>query len=148
MRGAAGKPFGRDARRREQNKKRAKTKPFESGRDPVSAASGVDALIDDFNWTNNVLEAELFSRWGSIVGAENAARSEPVSLNNRVLKVSCTSTAWATQFRLMQAEVLGRIKAEFPDLEIAEIRFSGPEAPSWKKGSRSVSGRGPRDTYG
>ena len=24
----------------------------------------------------------------------------------------------------------------------------GPEAPSWKKGRRSVPGRGPRDTYG
>ncbi|MDP4886606.1 MAG: DUF721 domain-containing protein, partial [Aquiluna sp.] len=27
-------------------------------------------------------------------------------------------------------------------------RFIGPSAPSWKKGPRSVPGRGPRDTYG
>ena len=34
------------------------------------------------------------------------------------------------------------------EVVVSEIRFVGPTAPSWKKGPRSVPGRGPRDTYG
>ncbi|NUS36045.1 MAG: DUF721 domain-containing protein, partial [Pseudarthrobacter sp.] len=28
------------------------------------------------------------------------------------------------------------------------IQVLGPVAPNWRKGGRSVNGRGPRDTYG
>ena len=31
---------------------------------------------------------------------------------------------------------------------VETIRFQGPDAPTWKRGPRSVPGRGPRDTYG
>jgi predicted nucleic acid-binding Zn ribbon protein len=48
----------------------------------------------------------------------------------------------------MQGQIAEKISAQFPELEIKNISFIGPDAPSWKKGSRSVPGRGPRDTYG
>jgi len=31
---------------------------------------------------------------------------------------------------------------------VTRVLVVGPEAPNWKKGRRSVPGRGPRDTYG
>jgi predicted nucleic acid-binding Zn ribbon protein len=31
---------------------------------------------------------------------------------------------------------------------VKRMRIQGPAAPSWRKGPRHVSGRGPRDTYG
>jgi predicted nucleic acid-binding Zn ribbon protein len=31
---------------------------------------------------------------------------------------------------------------------VTRVQVIGPQAPSWKKGRRSVPGRGPRDTYG
>ncbi|MGB4918016.1 MAG: DUF721 domain-containing protein, partial [Propionicimonas sp.] len=31
---------------------------------------------------------------------------------------------------------------------VERVVVVGPSAPSWKKGKRSVPGRGPRDTYG
>ena len=31
---------------------------------------------------------------------------------------------------------------------VTKLRVVGPTAPSWKKGPRTVRGRGPRDTYG
>lgn len=129
-------------------KKTNRSQPFESGRDPVSASSSIDALLDDFRWQSQLQEAELFIRWKEIVGDINANNSAPESLNHGKLLVRCKSTAWATQLRLMQREILERINSTFSELEIKNISFVGPDAPSWKKGSRSVPGRGPRDTYG
>jgi predicted nucleic acid-binding Zn ribbon protein len=48
----------------------------------------------------------------------------------------------------MKLQVLTTLQTAFPTLELIDIRFIGPDAPSWKKGQRSVPGRGPRDTYG
>jgi predicted nucleic acid-binding Zn ribbon protein len=48
----------------------------------------------------------------------------------------------------MQATILERINDAYPDLGVTALKMLGPAAPSWKKGPRSVPGRGPRDTYG
>jgi predicted nucleic acid-binding Zn ribbon protein len=48
----------------------------------------------------------------------------------------------------MQAQILEKINAAYPEVEIKALKMLGPDAPSWKKGPRSVPGRGPRDTYG
>ena len=129
-------------------KKKNRSRPFESGRDPISAGNTIDSLMQDFRWQSQLEEAELFVRWSEIVGDLNAQNTQPESLNNGKLTVRCKSTAWATELRLMQTQILEKINASFPELEIKNISFLGPEAPSWKKGQRSVPGRGPRDTYG
>ena len=129
-------------------KKKNRSRPFESGRDPISAGNTIDSLMQDFRWQSQLEEAELFVRWSEIVGDLNAQNTQPESLNHGKLTVRCKSTAWATELRLMQTQILEKINASFPELEIKNISFIGPEAPSWKKGQRSVPGRGPRDTYG
>jgi predicted nucleic acid-binding Zn ribbon protein len=129
-------------------KKKIRSKPFDAGRDPVPAGNTIDSLMHDFRWQSQLEEAELFVRWGEIVGEINAKNSQPETLNNGKLTIRCKSTAWATELRLMQNQILEKIEASFPELKISNISFIGPDAPSWKKGSRSVPGRGPRDTYG
>lgn len=134
--------------KRVAEKKKNRSRPFEAGRDPISAGNSIDSLMQDFRWQSQLEEAELFVRWSEIVGDLNAQNTQPESLANGKLMVRCKSTAWATQLRLMQTQILDKINANFPELEIKNISFLGPEAPSWKKGQRSVPGRGPRDTYG
>lgn len=140
--------MGRDAKRIKERRERGGSRPFEKGRDPVTALSMVDALISDFSWQGEVAEADLFNRWGDVVGSDTAAASTPESLNAGLLTIRCKSTAWATQLRLMQGTILERLNEEYPTLEITSLKMLGPDAPSWKKGPRSVPGRGPRDTYG
>ena len=147
MRKAAGSRVSRDQKRIEK-KKLNRSKPFDPGRDPIAAKASIDGLFEDFRWESQLEEAELFIRWADVVGEINAKNSQPESLNNSRLLVRCKSTAWATQLRLMQQQILERIAQEFKDLKVESIAFVGPDAPSWKKGSRSVPGRGPRDTYG
>jgi predicted nucleic acid-binding Zn ribbon protein len=129
-------------------KKKIRSKPFDSGRDPISASNSIDSLMEDFRWQSQMEEAELFVRWSEIVGDLNAKNTHPENLANGKLTVRCKSTAWATELRLMQNQILDKIGLSFPELEIKSISFIGPDAPSWKKGPRSVPGRGPRDTYG
>jgi predicted nucleic acid-binding Zn ribbon protein len=83
-----------------------------------------------------------------VVGADTAAKSSPEDLIYGTLTVRCESTAWATQLRLMYSDILERLNADYPALNVTALKMLGPDAPSWKKGPRSVPGRGPRDTYG
>lgn len=125
-----------------------RSQPFDKGREPITAISGVDALMQDFRWQSQLEQADLFIRWAEVVGEINAKNSQPESITKNKLTVRCKSTAWATELRLMQQSILQKIASQFPQLGITQIAFIGPDAPSWKKGPRSVPGRGPRDTYG
>jgi predicted nucleic acid-binding Zn ribbon protein len=147
MRAAVTGRVSRDQKRIAE-KKKDRSKPFDSGRDPIPAGNTIDSLMHDFRWQSQLEEAELFVRWSEIVGELNGKNSQPENLNNGKLTIRCKSTAWATELRLMQGQIAEKISAQFPELEIKSISFIGPDAPSWKKGSRSVPGRGPRDTYG
>ena len=147
MREAVTGRLSRDARRIRE-KSQAKSKPFDKGRDPVSAAGALDAMFENFSWKGKVAEAELFTQWPQVVGDLNASNSRPETLVDGTLTIRCKSTAWATQLRLMQAELLAKLNQAHPTLKIEALKLLGPDAPSWKKGPRSVPGRGPRDTYG
>ena len=145
---ATGRRMTRDQKRIKAGKDKAKSKPFDKGRDPVTAMSTLDALITDFRWTGEMAEADLHVHWVEVVGADNAVNSKPEEIVDGTLTIRCKSTAWATQLRLMQAILLEKVTQAHPDLGITSLKLLGPDAPSWKKGPRSVPGRGPRDTYG
>ena len=99
-------------------------------------------------WTSPLARSELIASWSEIVGDETSAHSEPIGVEDGVLTVRCDSTAWATQLRLMRTQVTTTIAVRVPAAGIQSVRFEGPNAPSWKRGPRSIPGRGPRDTYG
>lgn len=137
----------RDARTRAKREPGSST-PFGSGRDPKGIAEVVDALTSRLGWNSPLARSELLSSWQDIVGTETADHSTPVGTEDGVLTVSCDSTAWATQLRLMRAQILTHVTERYPDAGIRTLRFDGPGVPSWKRGPRSIPGRGPRDTYG
>jgi predicted nucleic acid-binding Zn ribbon protein len=93
-------------------------------------------------------EADLHVHWAEVVGADNAVNSKPEEIVDGTLTIRCKSTAWATQLRLMAPQILELVNERYESLGITAIKTLGPDAPSWKKGPRSVPGRGPRDTYG
>lgn len=108
----------------------------------------LDAVSTRMGWTETLAKADLLLDWATIVGAETAAHSAPVVIDEGTLVVRCDSTAWATQLRLMRTQITTRIVLEYPDAGVTGVRFEGPNAPSWKRGVRTIPGRGPRDTYG
>jgi predicted nucleic acid-binding Zn ribbon protein len=90
----------------------------------------------------------LLPRWEQIVGADIAAHCRPERLEDGELSCVAESTAWATQLRLMSAQLLSRIAAEVGPDVVQRLRVRGPTAPDWRHGPLRVVGRGPRDTYG
>lgn len=145
--------FGDGSARSSDARKRSKripgaTVPFSPGRDPESLSSVVDALTSKLGWNSPLAQSELLASWHEVAGAETAEHSTPVGIEDGTLSVRCDSTAWATQLRLMRSAVLGQIMTRYPDAGITQVRFVGPNVPSWKRGPRSIPGRGPRDTYG
>jgi predicted nucleic acid-binding Zn ribbon protein len=137
----------KDQKRRETNQTRG-TQPFEPGRELVTASQSLEHLFGEFNWNADLERASLFADWDQVVGPESANASFPEELKGTQLVVRCKSTAWATQMRLLEKQVLEKLAVVHPKLAVDEVLFIGPNAPSWKKGPRSVPGRGPRDTYG
>jgi predicted nucleic acid-binding Zn ribbon protein len=144
--------FGDGAARRATARKRAAkptaSTPFGDGRDPHALGDVIDSLSQRMGWSSPLARGDLLSHWAELVGAETAAHAVPVGIEDGVLAVRCDSTAWATQLRLMRTKVTTEIAKRFPDAGIESVRFDGPNAPNWKRGPRSIPGRGPRDTYG
>ena len=62
-------------------------------------------------WQSDVKVGSVMGRWPQVVGADVAEHSEPVTFDEGVLTVRASSTAWATQLRLMASSILGRLSA-------------------------------------
>lgn len=119
-----------------------------SQRDPQRVGDVADALLDVRGWTEPVEVAGVVGRWREIVGDAVADHTTIERFEKGTLVVRASSTAWATQVKLLLGQLRQRIVAEVgPDL-VTEIVILGPAGPTWKHGIRSVRGRGPRDTYG
>ena len=116
--------------------------------DPQPLARLVDSLVTTQDWTEHTRVGAVFGRWSALVGPDIAAHCRPETLTEGELLVVAESTAWATQLRLLAPTVLARLRANVGGDVVTRLRVVGPTAPSWKKGPRSVRGRGPRDTYG
>jgi predicted nucleic acid-binding Zn ribbon protein len=117
-------------------------------RDPQPLGRLASRIATDRGWQQRLAGGQVFGRWAAIVGEEVAEHATPVELRDRVLTVQAASTAWATQLRLLQRQLLAKIAAGVGDGVVAKLKVQGPAAPSWRYGPRHVSGRGPRDTYG
>ena len=137
----------RDARKR-AHREPGSSVPFGGGRDPRGIAEVMGALTSGLGWDSTLARSDLLSSWLEIVGAETAEHSTPVGIEGGALTIRCDSTAWATQLRIMRADIITRISQKYPDAGVLSVRFDGPGVPSWKKGRRTIPGRGPRDTYG
>jgi predicted nucleic acid-binding Zn ribbon protein len=123
--------------------------PRPDDRDPVRAREVLTGLVRVQGWERPLAEARLFANWAALVGPEIAAHCQPVALTDGLLRVTATSTAWATQLRLLASSMLARLAAELGPTLVTRLHITGPVAPSWNHGPRAVRGaRGPRDTYG
>ena len=122
--------------------------PRPDDRDPQPLGRLVSRMATDRGWTEKLNGGQVFSRWSALVGPDVAEHTEPISLTDGELTVQADSTAWATQLRLLQRQLLAKIAAGVGNGVVKRLKVAGPSAPSWRHGTRHIPGRGPRDTYG
>ena len=117
--------------------------------DPALISDVLTNLVSDRQWESGLAEGNLFAQWEKIVGSDIATHTTPISILDGVLLIQCSSTAWATQLQSVHDQLVQTISSSAPGALVESLRFTGPTAPSWKKGIRTIRGaRGPRDTYG
>ncbi|MBW0016617.1 MAG: DUF721 family protein [Mycobacterium sp.] len=150
---AQGKDAGRgraasSVPRRVAGRRRSWSGPGPDPRDPQPLGRAVRDLAKRRGWSAQVAEGTVLGQWSTVVGQQIAEHATPTALSGGVLSVTAESTAWATQLRVMQAQLLAKIAAAVGNGVVTSLKITGPVAPSWRKGPRHIAGRGPRDTYG
>jgi predicted nucleic acid-binding Zn ribbon protein len=150
---AQGKDAGRGrvmprAPRRVAGQRRSWSGPGPDLRDPQPLGRLARELAKKRGWSAQVAEGTVLGHWSSVVGQQIADHATPTTLKEGVLSVTAESTAWATQLRMVQAQLLAKIAAAVGNGVVTSLKITGPTAPSWRKGPRHIAGRGPRDTYG
>ena len=80
--------------------------------------------------------------WREIVGSRVAERSRPERVEQGVLWVTVSSTAWAQELSMLRKTIIGRLKASYPDLD--QVRFGvGPVRPLRPPAPRTAVARQP-----
>jgi predicted nucleic acid-binding Zn ribbon protein len=117
--------------------------------DPAVLGAAIDGLIAETGWELAVATGSVFGRWAQIVGPDLAAHTVPDGLTDGELTVTADSTAWATQLRLLAAELIRKLNADLGDGAVRRVKVRGPGTAARRPGEWRVrGGRGPRDTYG
>lgn len=119
-------------------------------RDPQGIEGVMRRVLSDLGWNEGMSSGRVLEEWDEIVGDQVAAHCRPVSFEDGVLVVSASSSAWASQLRMITPQIVTSIEKHVGSHVVSEMRVTGPAAAqrSWKKGRRTVTWRGPRDTYG
>ncbi len=116
--------------------------------DPEPLQSAIDGLLDDQGWRTSAALGSVFGRWAQIVGHDLAAHTRPAGFSDGELVVIADSTAWATQVRLLAAQLVRRLNSELGDGTVIRVKVTGPAPPRRSGPWRVRDGRGPRDDYG
>ena len=119
-------------------------------RDPQGIESVLKKVLGNLGWNAGMSAGRVLEEWDDIVGERLAAHCRPVSFEEGVLVVSASSSAWAAQLRMLTPQLITTIEQRVGSHVVSELTVTGPAAAqrSWKKGRRTVTWRGPRDTYG
>lgn len=147
-------PISRKTQMRD-SRDRSRTAPGYSGarpdpRDPQDVSAVMRRVLGNLGWNEGVTSGRVLEEWDDIVGDQLASHCRPVSFEEGVLVVSASSSAWATQLRMIAPQLVTRIHEHVGANVISEIKVAGPAAAqrSWIRGRRTVHWRGVRDTYG
>lgn len=120
-----------------------------SPRDPQALSSVMERMMAARGWKEPVAVSSVLARWGELMGESVAEHTRPEKFENSTVTVRCSSTAWATNLRMMTSEIIKKFDRELGPGVVTQVIILGPQGRQWKHGRLvAPGGRGPRDTYG
>jgi predicted nucleic acid-binding Zn ribbon protein len=117
-------------------------------REPELFGAAIRRLMAERGWEATTASARVVGEWDRLVGPEVAEHCRPSSLVDGELVLVATSSAWATQLRLISRQLLATLHERVGPDVVTKLVIKGPVQVDWRRGPRVVRGRGPRDTYG
>jgi predicted nucleic acid-binding Zn ribbon protein len=126
QRGARTGKDGGKRRRREREPGR--------GGDPTAFGPAIRELLADRGWEERAAVGGVFGRWPQIVGPELAEHTTPQTFEDGVLVVAADSTNWATQLRLLAANLVKRLNEDLGHGTVRRVKVVGPS--SGRQGGR------------
>ncbi|MDO8493906.1 MAG: DUF721 domain-containing protein [Deltaproteobacteria bacterium] len=80
-------------------------------------------LAKDGKWEKEQKRFELWEKWEEVVGANIARHAKPSKWQSDQLIVETTDSCWLQELRMMEEELLEKIKKSYPNLKIRGIRW-------------------------
>lgn len=121
------------------------------GRDPMGLGPAINRLITERGWETPAAVGGVMGRWPEIVGEELARHCVPQRYDEdeRVLVVQCDSTAWATQVRMLAAQLVKRLNEDLGHGTVQRIDIKNPGGGPRRYGPlRAPGSTGHDDTFG
>lgn len=104
------------------------------GRDPNHLGDVLAGIAQRGGWTVNLELAQLRNNWDQVVGEAISMHSTVVGFSEGILTIRAQSTIWATQLTYLIPQLSQTIAHRLSDLQIREIRVSGPGSQHFNRG--------------
>ena len=95
--------------------------------DPKPVGDLLRTMVEGRGWSEHMKFGRLRDEWARVVGADVAARSEPVGLKAGVLSIRADGAAWATELTLLARSIVEKVDSYLGGGVVREVRVSaGP----------------------
>ncbi|GAA2034663.1 DciA family protein [Yaniella flava] len=124
-----------------QHQRRPKKK--RSKQDPPVRSAGPQPLGDVFSkfiaqrgWKEPVAVGSVLADWSSIVGPQIAENAKVETFENARLVLRTSSTAWATQLRLLTPQLMHKFNERLGPGVITKLEIKGPAGGNYGRRSK------------
>jgi hypothetical protein len=90
---------------------------------PAPVGDALQQFLDRRGWGERLTGATASQRWDQIVGADLAARCEPVRLAGGTLVVRAESQVWATQLRYLLPQLAANANEVLGGQQVRDVRL-------------------------
>lgn len=82
------------------------------------------AVLRDLGLQTKFNERKLVEAWAAVVGPELAQRSRALRCENGTLVVRVDHGAWMQEMHFIEKDLLAKLRAACPDVNLLRIRFT------------------------
>lgn len=121
---------------RRSKKPRPKTEHYVKTSGPQSLGDVFSKFIAQRGWKEPVAVGSVLADWSSIVGEQIAENAKVETFENATLVLRTSSTAWATQLRLLTPQLMHKFDEVLGPGVITKLEIKGPAGGNYGRRPR------------
>jgi predicted nucleic acid-binding Zn ribbon protein len=90
---------------------------------PLSFNQLLTPALKEYGLEEKARRYSIITSWSEIVGEKVASVSAPLKLENGILNVKVTDSAWRYELQMRKREILSKIAREYGPDEVVDIRW-------------------------